>query len=84
MGVMACSRRDCSRVMCDTYVDNIGYICNDCKEEFTDMQEHVYGNTERTEKQIKEDLKRFMETDKGTFIEGEKLTIGEFFDKNTR
>jgi hypothetical protein len=34
MGVLPCYRKDCNNIMCNTYVDGVGYICDDCKEEF--------------------------------------------------
>jgi hypothetical protein len=34
MGVMASSREGCSRIMCEKYIDDIGYLCSDCIEDF--------------------------------------------------
>jgi len=34
MGVMSCHRKCCENIMCDTYIDGIGYVCNDCQTEF--------------------------------------------------
>lgn len=34
MGVMACSRKGCNHILCDTYISEIGYICGECKQEF--------------------------------------------------
>lgn len=34
MGVKSCSISDCESIMCDTYVDGVGYICTDCQERF--------------------------------------------------
>lgn len=34
MGVMSCSVPDCENVMCDTYVEQTGYICSGCQERF--------------------------------------------------
>lgn len=32
---MYCSRRNCnSIIMCDTYIDSVGYVCTDCQVEF--------------------------------------------------
>ena len=36
MGVKSCSRKNCENIMCDTYIDNIGYICDECQKEFID------------------------------------------------
>lgn len=34
MGVMNCSRKDCSSIMCHTHISGVGYICSDCQTEF--------------------------------------------------
>lgn len=34
MGIMACQKNNCRNILCDTYIDDIGHICNDCKEDF--------------------------------------------------
>lgn len=36
MGVMACSVSNCTEIMCDTYIEDFGYMCSDCKERFKD------------------------------------------------
>lgn len=33
MGVIACSRNGCERIMCDHYSDVYGYICYECMSE---------------------------------------------------
>jgi len=33
MGVRACTRKDCTNIMCDRYSTDYGYICDDCFEE---------------------------------------------------
>lgn len=34
MSVLTCSISNCNNIMCDTHIDEIGYICNDCKDRF--------------------------------------------------
>ena len=34
MGVMNCSRNSCNSIMCDTYIELFGYMCENCKKEF--------------------------------------------------
>lgn len=34
MGVMPCTCNHCSNILCDTYIPDIGYICDDCKKSF--------------------------------------------------
>jgi len=81
MGVMSCSRRDCENIMCNTHVSGIGYICNDCQAEFKRTLDYDEYEVVKEDDIIKE-LKKFMET---TPTQGsdEKITIREFFSKNT-
>jgi hypothetical protein len=82
MGVKSCSRQRCNSIMCDTYVDSIGYVCNECQEEFKLYLEkkplHV-----TTDCQIQRALEEFMVTDKGTYDDGVEITVNEFFRKYT-
>lgn len=34
MGVMRCHISDCDSIMCSTYVDRVGYVCNSCQDNF--------------------------------------------------
>jgi len=34
MGVKACSNTDCDNIMCDTYINAVGYVCIDCQKAF--------------------------------------------------
>lgn len=83
MGVLNCSRPDCPHIMCDTYVSGIGYVCNECRKEFED-----YLQTEclspNTEGEIKNELKKFMATDKGKYEKGKEMTLNEFFKQYDR
>ena len=36
MGVLACDRRGCERIMCDNYSHTHGYLCYDCKQELVE------------------------------------------------
>ena len=36
MGVMECSRKGCTNIMCDKYSSDFGYICNDCYNEMVE------------------------------------------------
>ncbi len=63
MGVMSCHRKHCSEIMCDTYIDGIGYICHDCKVEF--KTHYLLGFVKLTTKnQFFQALVGFMETTK--------------------
>lgn len=78
MGVMSCARESCDNIMCDTYVNDVGYVCNDCQKEFKE-----YLNKECisviTEIDIYNSLKHFMETPKDYYIEEVKIKVDEFF-----
>ncbi len=82
MGVMSCSRRGCDNIMCQTYIDSVGYICSECQNEFKD-----YIDTNniilKTEGEITRELSLFMKTTKDLYKEGEEITVDQFFSKNT-
>lgn len=85
MGVMECSRRGCNHIMCDTYIDSIGYLCFDCQKEFkkylTDQNLNpVTGN------EIFEELKNFQKIQKSEYDyeKEEEITVDEFFSKHTK
>ena len=83
MGVMSCSRYGCENIMCDTYVDGVGYVCYDCQKEFEKYLKKKGLNPE-TEGQIKKHLKDFMETEKDEYVEGKEMDVDEFFRSYTR
>jgi hypothetical protein len=78
MGVMNCSRRECGAIMCDTYVPEVGYLCNECQREFLDLHQ---GKEDLSEGQILEELQGFVETAKRS---NAKVSISEFFRMHTR
>ncbi len=83
MGVLSCSRKDCDNIMCDTYVDGIGYICFDCQREFKEYAEKEIKDL-NTEGKIKRALEKFIGTSKDSFSEGKNITIDDFFTSHTR
>jgi len=82
MGVMSCSRPECDSIMCDTYVNGIGYVCRECQNEFKEyvQEESIPCDTEG---QIKEALRIFMETRKGQHAQGKEMSVDEFFNQYT-
>lgn len=84
MGVLPCSRKGCSSIMCDTYVPDVGYICNECQEEFKNFINSIEENSSLTEGKIKKYLKEFMSTEKGEFEGGEEMGVDDFFSKHSR
>lgn len=83
MGVMSCSRKSCENIMCDTYVNSVGYVCYDCQREFEDYLKSNQLNPE-TEGQIEKELKTFMDTEKDFYREGNEMSVGQFFKQHTR
>ena len=83
MGVMSCSRKECDNIMCDTYVDGVGYVCNDCQNEFKEYLSKE-GINATTEGDIRRALEKFMETRKGDYTQGNEMNINEFFKSYTR
>jgi hypothetical protein len=83
MGVMSCSRKECDNIMCDTYVDSVGYICNDCKSEFKEYLQKE-GLNPKTEGQITKEIEKFMATSKDSYIDGNETSIDEFFEVRSR
>lgn len=81
MGVMPCKRKECENVLCDTYVDGIGYICNSCKEEFEEFLSYNLRNPQ-TQGEFLEDLRSFMATEKGNIKP--ISNVKEFFKNYTR
>jgi hypothetical protein len=78
MGVMSCSRNGCESIMCDTYVDSIGYVCRYCQDEFKEYlkKENIQANTEG---EIKRALETFMSTYKGRYEKGSEMSVDDFF-----
>ncbi len=82
MGVMSCSRKDCGNIMCDTYIQSIGYICSYCISEFKDYLEKNELNP-KTEGQIINELEKFMQISKDNTSKKE-MSVNEFFDIHSR
>lgn len=83
MGVMSCSRKECENILCDTYVDSVGYVCSDCQSEFKEYLEGE-GKTDLTEGGIKQELEKFMNTIKDTYVQGKKMDVDDFFINHSR
>ena len=83
MGVMSCSRKGCDNIMCDTYVDSVGYVCYECQGEFKEYLE-VKGKEDLTEGEIERELKNFMTTEKDEYTQGKVMDVDTFFKEYTR
>jgi len=80
MGVMSCSRSGCKSIMCDTYVNDVGYVCEECQKEF---KEYLTSSV-LPEGEMLRELKKFMNTEKGSFLKGEDISVNQFFRAHTR
>lgn len=83
MGVMECSRKDCDKIMCHTYVNLVGYICYDCQKEFKEYLQKN-GLDPATEGEIFNELKKFMVTSKDAYTSGNEMSVDEFFNSRSR
>ena len=81
MSVLACSRKNCNNIMCDTYVDSVGYVCFDCQEQFKQYanKRNISLNTE----DIIIALREFMNTEKVCSDIQEYGSIDSFFSQFT-
>lgn len=75
---MSCSRNGCNNIMCDTYVDGVGYICYRCQSQFKEyiLEWNIYVTTDN---EARERLKDFMITEASTDNTSKALDIDEFF-----
>lgn len=65
MGMLNCSRRGCSNIMCYRYSPQYGYICDDCFDELVALGSDM-------------DIERFLEEPRGT--EYQTTNAFDYFD----
>jgi len=81
MGVLSCHRNGCENIMCDIYIPAVGYVCDDCKEEFKNYT-LANGYENLKEYEILKELKNFMrETVKDEYSGNREMSIDEFFNE---
>jgi len=83
MGLMSCSRPECENIMCDVYVDDVGYMCYECEKEFKTYLEKNDINP-KTKQEIKGALMVFMQSDKDTHLTGPEMDVDDFFNQYRR
>ena len=83
MGVMSCSKKGCEHIMCDTYVNEVGYICQQCQGDFEDWLESN-NHHPKNEGDILRFLDEFMKLDKTLTFQGKEVSVQEFFRLRTR
>ena len=77
---MSCSKRDCENIMCDTYVDGVGYVCWECK----DMFKQWMSTSETHPGRIKQEFEAFMNEHKSDFsFYDASFLVDEFFEQYT-
>ena len=79
MGVMSCRRKDCESIMCDLYVDGVGYVCADCQSEFKEYLKSQNIVDEVSDGEMKRYLEKFMDTRKHDYTQGPKVNVDSFF-----
>jgi len=83
MGVMSCYRPGCEGIMCDIYVDGVGYVCWECEKEFKIYLEN-HDIRPENEGEFKMALKMFMKTEKDEYLMGNEMDLTEFFNQYRR
>jgi len=81
MGVKECSRLNCSEIMCDTYIREIGYICDSCKKEFKEYLKEKGLDIENIKQcVIEKNLIEFMESIPKDYYKN--TSVSEYFNEN--
>lgn len=76
MGVMSCSRRGCEHIMCNTYVEEVGYVCHSCQDEF----KRLVGSGALLTSEIKNRLIKFMRSEKEFDHDTTETNVEDFFN----
>jgi len=79
MGVRNCCRNGCDDIMCSTYIEDIGYMCRECKSELIKYFEDK-GLEELPENELYKEIEDFMNTKVGTYVKKKKINIDAFLD----
>lgn len=81
MGVKSCSRQNCDNIMCDVYVPRVGYVCDECCEEFKTYVE--IADEPIHEGNVVIELSVFMNIPKNFYRPNKPMIdIDEFFNQN--
>lgn len=85
MGVMECKKHDCENILCDTYIEKIGYVCNECQKEFKQYLSRLnHSIDEMSAQNFAYQLYYFMTLPKGSFALKEMKSVDNFFAEHTR
>lgn len=81
MGVMTCGRDGCRNILCDrtiTHSDySSSYICDECWEELMNFKDTL--TPPMTERDVREAIDGFMDTEKGKHSKPDHCDIDEVF-----
>lgn len=78
MGVMGCSRNGCAHILCESYIEDFGYICESCKREYVEFVRNRHGELcDMSRGEFHKLLKEFNETKPG---DEEKISIYRFLE----
>lgn len=83
MGVMSCNRNNCPHIMCDTYIDSVGYICRECQSEFENWLKKNEASP-KTDNEINKHLKVFMKIEHSGSNNGNEISVSDFFKAHTK
>ena len=82
MGVMACGRNGCERIMCDRLIlDGSQYICWDCLIELREAK--LAWPDKMTAREVREAVEAFMRTTPGAHIQLDAEDIDAEFERLT-
>ena len=82
MGVKSCHRNGCESIMVDTYINGIGYVCDDCQKEFKTWFEEKFDTHYKPKSFIHKQLKEFMDIEKtcNDSDSQDVMSVDQFFE----
>jgi hypothetical protein len=82
MGVIPCNRKNCKKILCDYYFEDIGYLCDSCVREFEDevAASDTYDgpDTIMSANSLNDKLKAFIETEPLAYRNDVSFTLNQF------
>ena len=81
MGVMTCVRNGCDQTGCNTYIEDIGYICDSCIYEFRKHSGEKFLDEQHDEVFIRSILNDYLQTRASSYV---KCTMNSFLERHRR
>ena len=72
MSVKECRRNGCAEIMCETYIEGIGYIGGGCSQEFIES----FSKLEAPKSEIDEAMRKFIDSEKE---DNEVISLQDYF-----